>query len=310
MGETTMAHNAQKIIPHLWFDDKADEAAQFYTSLFNDSQIGGTSRYTKEGFDIHGQPEGTIMTVEFELAGYRFIGLNGGPHFKFTPAISFFVTCESEKETDTLWRALLEGGFAMIPLDKYPWSERYGWLQDRYGLSWQISLGRIEDVGQKIVPSLLFVNESMGRGEEAIRFYTSVFQNSVIDGILKYGDGEAGAEGMVKHAQFSLLGSKFMIMDGPGKHEFSFNEAISLLIDCDSQKEIDYYWEKLTDGGEEGQCGWLKDRFGVSWQVHASVLSEMIKDPDREKVERVTKAFLTMKKFDIEELKKAYSNAV
>lgn len=303
-----MNHNSQKIIPHLWFDDRAEEAANFYTSLFNNSKVGTITRYTKEGFEIHGQPEGKVMTVEFDLAGYKFIGLNGGPHFKFTPAISFFVTCESEKETDNLWRDLSAGGAALMPLDKYPWSEKYGWVQDRYGLTWQISLGIIEEVGQKIAPSLLFVNELLGRGEEAIRFYTSVFEDSVIDGILKYGPGEEGPEGTVKHAQFSLLGCKFMVMDGPGKHGFSFNEAVSLLIDCDSQKEIDYFWEKLTVGGEEGPCGWLKDRFGVSWQVHPSVLSEMIKDPDTKKVERVTKAFLGMKKFDIDELEKAYNN--
>ena len=304
-----MVIKEQRIIPHLWFDDKAEEAARFYTSLFKDSTIGNIARYTKEGFEIHGQPEGKVMTVEFELAGYKFFALNGGPHFTFTPAISFFVTCETEKETDTLWNTLIEGGSALFQLDKYPWSEKYGWVQDRYGLTWQISFGKIEDVGQKIAPSLLFVNEQMGKGEEAIRLYTSIFEGSVIDGILKYGPGEEGPEGTVKHAQFGLGGEKFMVMDGPGEHDFSFNEAISLLIDCDSQKEIDYYWEKLTEGGEEGPCGWLKDKFCVSWQVNPRVLRKMVADPDAEKAARVTKAFLGMKKFNIEELTKAYETA-
>jgi predicted 3-demethylubiquinone-9 3-methyltransferase (glyoxalase superfamily) len=295
------------ITPFLWFDGEAEEAVKFYTSLFDNSDIGAIVRYGKEGYEVHGQPEGKVLTVEFELSGFRIVALNGGPHFKFTPATSFFVVCETEHETDRLWEKLANGGSMLFPLDKYDWSEKYGWIKDRYGLSWQISLGRIEDVGQKITPAFLFVNEQMGRAEEAIRLYTSVFKPSSIDGILKYGPGEEGPEGTIKHAQFNLSGGKFMVMDGPGKHDFSFNESISFEISCEDQEEIDYYWEKLTaDGGEESMCGWLKDTFGVSWQVVPSVLSKMLKDPDAEKSARVTKAFLQMKKFNIEQLKHAY----
>jgi predicted 3-demethylubiquinone-9 3-methyltransferase (glyoxalase superfamily) len=305
-----MKGNYQRIIPHLWFDDKAEEAARFYTSLIEQSTIGEIARYTKEGYEIHGQPEGKVMTVEFELAGYKIIGLNGGPHFTFTPAISFFVTCESEAEVDHLWRNFTDGGSVLMELNKYEWSEKYGWVQDGYGLSWQISLGKLEDVGQKITPLLMYVSEN-GMAEEALKHYTSVFKNSNIVGILHYGPGQEQPEGSVMHAQFRLNDEVFMAMDSSPKFaDFAFNEAISLLVSCESQEEIDYYWGKLSDGGEEGPCGWLKDRFGVSWQVHPSVLSEMIKDPDTKKVERVTKAFLGMKKFDIEALKKAYNNAI
>lgn len=152
------------ITPCLWFDKEAEDAAKFYISIFKDSKINGTSRYGKEGYEIHGQKEGTVMTVDFNLNGQPFIGLNGGPQFKFT-------------------------------------------------------------------------------------------------------------------------------------------EAVSFTIPCDTQEEIDFYWEKLTAGGEEGPCGWLKDKFGLSWQVVPTILPKLLKDP--EKSGRVMNAFMKMKKFDIEKLKNA-----
>ena len=305
-------NEAQKIIPHLWFNDQAEEAAAFYTALFEESYIGGTTHYSREGVEIHGQPEGTVMTVDFELAGYQFIALNGGPQFSFTPAISFFVVCETEPEVDALWTALTEGGDMLMELDRYDWSEKYGWVQDQYGLSWQLSLGKLEDVGQKITPSLLFVGEQHGRAEEAIRFYTSIFDNADVTGILRYGADDDQPEGTVQHAQFHLDSEVFMAMDSALEHGFTFNEAISLLIECASQEEVDYYWDKLTDGGDPKaqQCGWLKDRFGVSWQVSPTMLYEMLQDPDTEKVARVTRAYMQMKKFDTQKLQDAYQGPI
>lgn len=298
----------QKIVPHLWFDDQAEEAATFYTSLFAESSIGTITHYTKEGFEFHGRLEGSVMTVEFELSGYQFVGLNGGPHFQFTPAISFFVVCETEEEIDTLWQKLADGGSVLMPLDKYEWSERYGWLEDRYGLSWQLSLGHLEDVGQKITPSLLFVGDQAGRAEEAVTFYTSVFDDAEVTEMYHYGAGVDEPEGLVKHAQFRLNGEQFMATDSTLEHPFTFNEAISLLIQCETQEEIDHFWETLTQGGDPNaqQCGWLKDAFGVSWQVAPTILHEMLQDPDTEAVARVTGAFLQMKKFDIQALEDAY----
>jgi len=157
----------QKITPCLWFDGNAEEAAKFYTSVFKNSKIGKISRYGKEGYEIHGKPEGTVLTVEFELNGQTFTALNGGPVFKF-------------------------------------------------------------------------------------------------------------------------------------------NEAISFQVHCKSQNEVDYYWEKLSEGGEKGQCSWLKDKFGLSWQIVPTVLGKMLQDKDPEKSERVMKALLQMTKLDIKKLKQAY----
>lgn len=191
----------------------------------------------------------------------------------------------------------------MMPMDKYEWSPKYGWLNDRYGLSWQLSLGSIEEVGQKISPMLMFTENNQGKAEEAIKFYSSVFENSSTVGILKYKGEENEVDGTIKHAQFKLANQVFMAMDSSLKHGFTFNEAISFVVDCETQSEIDYYWNKLSDGGEESQCGWLKDQFGVSWQIVPSVLAQLMSDPVRS--ERVVNAFLKMKKFDIETLMNA-----
>ncbi len=158
----------QKIVPCLWFDNQAEEGANFYTSIFKNSKKGNITRYGKEGYEIHGRKEGTVMTMEFEIEGQKFTALNGGPVFKF-------------------------------------------------------------------------------------------------------------------------------------------NEAISFVVNCKTQKEVDYYWEKLTaDGGQESVCGWLKDKYGVSWQIVPEIMNKLVGDPASEKSQRAMKAMLQMKKIDIEVLKKAY----
>ena len=132
-----MSPITQKITPNLWFDREAEEAAKFYTSIFKNSRIDSIARATRAGFENHGLPEGTVMTVEFEIEGQQFIAINGGPIFKFTPAISFLIGCTSKEEVDFLWKNLAQGGTALMELGQYPFSERYGWVQDRYGLSWR-----------------------------------------------------------------------------------------------------------------------------------------------------------------------------
>jgi predicted 3-demethylubiquinone-9 3-methyltransferase (glyoxalase superfamily) len=296
----------QKITPFLWFDNQAEEAAKFYASLFKNSKIGKIARYGQEGHEIHGREAGSVMTVEFELAGYKLAGLNGGPLFKFTPAISFFVVCETEAEIDALWQKLSQEGMAMMPLQKYDWSEKYGWVMDRFGLSWQLSLGKKEDVGQTLTPFLMFVGKQHGRAEEALQFYTSLFKNSDVVGILRHGAGDPKSEGTVKHAQFRLNGEVFMVIDSAMEHPFTFTEAISFLVNCETQEEVDYFWEKLSADGEKSRCGWLKDKFGVSWQIIPTALGKMLQDQDAGKSQRVMQAMLQMDKIDVKTLQQAY----
>lgn len=299
----------QKITPFLWFDNQAEEAINLYTAIFKNSKIGSVARYDEAGAAASGRPKGSVMTAPFQLNGQEFIALNGGPHFKFNPSISFFVNLETEAEVDDLWAKLQEGGMVMMPLQKYDWSEKYGWVQDKFGLSWQVSLGKKEDVGQLITPSLLFVGKQRGKAEEAVRFYTSVFKDSDIAGILRYTAGEPEPEGTVKHAQFTLNGQVFMAMDSSLEHQFTFNEAISFMVNCETQEEVDYFWEKLSAVPEAEQCGWLKDRFGVSWQIVPTVLNRLLSDPDREKSQRVMQAMLQMKKIDIQALRQAHNQS-
>lgn len=289
-----------QITPCLWFDNQAEEATGFYTSLFKNSKIENISRYGNEGFEVHGQKEGTVLTIEFQLNGQSFTALNGGPYFKFNPSISFYVVCDTEKEVDFLWESLSESGTIMMAPDKYEWSDKYGWLNDRFGLSWQISLGKMEDTGQKLSPLLMFIGMKHQLAEDAVYYYTSLFPDSQVKHILRYVEGENDTAGSVKHAQFTLHNQTFMIMGSSFPHQFDFNEALSFQVFCDTQDEIDHYWNKLTEDGSEGQCGWLKDKYGVSWQIVPSILGKLMSNP--EKAGSVMQAFLKMKKFDIQKL--------
>ncbi len=302
----------QSITPHLWFDKEARQAAQLYKSLFKDSAIRNTS-------ELHNTPSGTVELITIELAGQEFRLISAGPLFKFTPAISFLVACETREEVDRLWRELSQGGSALMELGEYPFSARYGWLQDRFGLSWQVMFMGGREPRQKIRPTLMFTGEQCGRAEEAINFYSSVFNNPGfripadtkpgpnVDHIMRYAQGEApDREGTIKHAGFTLAGGQFAAMDSARVHGFGFNEAVSFMVNCQNQEEIDYYWSKLSADPKAEQCGWLKDRFGLSWQVVPTVMDEMLRDKDEKKLARVTEAFLKMKKFDIAKLKEAY----
>ncbi len=274
--------------PCLWFDGNAKEAAMFYCQLFKNSKL----------------TVDTPMVVNFELEGQKFMGLNGGPKFKFNPAVSLFVISESDDEINELWKKLSAGGLVMMPLDKYDWSEKYAFVQDRFGLSWQIMKGKYSDVNQKITPSFLFTGEQYGHAEKAVKFYTDIFPKSSINGILLYQEGETQVAGKVKHAQFVLNEKVFMAMDGPGDHKFQFNEAISFVVECNTQDEIDFFWNKLTEqGGQESRCGWLKDQFGVSWQIIPANIGKLMSDPERSG--RVMQALLQMNKLDIEKLETA-----
>ena len=292
----------QKIIPSLWFDTQGEEAAAFYTKLFKNSKTGSVDRYEAESAKVSGMPEGSVLTVEFQLEGYKFIALNGGPIFKFTPAISFFVNCETVEEIDKLWAGLSQGGSVLMEFQKYPFAEKYGWLTDKYGLSWQLMLGKYP---QKIRPALMYVGPNAGKAEEAIKMYVSLFPESKVGMISRYGEGGPDKAGTINHGVFSLFGQEFIAMDSALEHKFTFNEAVSLMVECKDQAEIDRYWLKLTEGGEEQPCGWLKDRYGLSWQIVPAGLEGIFQDPDPIKRSKVMKVFLQMKKIDIAALKRA-----
>ena len=295
----------QKIITHLWFDHQAEEAVNFYTSVFERGRILEETRYDKEGAEISARAQGSVMTVTFELAGQEFIALNGGPYFTITPAISFFVDCVTEKELDKLWDKLIQDGLIFMELGPYPFSKKFGWVQDRFGVSWQLNL---EPYGneQTITPFLMFTGDRHGKAEEAVDFYISLFDQSKKEAVERYGADEEEIEGTTKHVAFTLGGQKLIALDGGRDHPFTFSEAISLMVVCQDQKEVDKLWEMLSEAGEKSRCGWLKDRYGVSWQIVPALLGDMLHDPDMVKAQRVMQAMLSMDKIDIAVLQKAY----
>lgn len=296
----------QKIIPHLWFDTQAKEAAAFYVSIF-----GGDSAVTHTS-TLRNTPSGDCDIVSFTIHGYEFMAISAGPYFTFNPSISFMVNFDPSRDPkarenlDVLWDKLADGGEALMPLQEYPFSKRYGWIKDKYGLSWQLIL--TDPAGEPrpfIVLSLMFTKDLYGKLDEAIDFYVSIFDDAARGQTARYPAGmEPDKEGAIMFADFQLERQWFAAMESAQAHVFQFNEAISLLVRCDTQEEIDHYW-KLSAAPEAEQCGWLKDKYGVSWQVSPAEMDDIMQSGDQAKIDRVTQAFLKMKKFDLAVLRKA-----
>jgi len=294
----------QKVIPHLWFDKEAKDAANFYVSVFPDSAITSSTVLRRT-------PSGDCDVVAFDLMGCSFLAISAGPLFTFNPSVSFFVLCKTNDEVDRLWAKLSEGGHVLMELGAYPFGKRYGWTADKYGVTWQVSLddGHYQ-YRHRITPTMMYVGNVAGKAEEAMRLYASVLPESTVGDIARYPAGmEPEKEGTVMHGSVTLAGQEFFAMDSAQKHDFTFNEAISLIVNCDSQEEIDRYWYTLSAVPAAEQCGWLKDKFGVSWQITPSDMQEMLRSSSQAQVDRVTQAFLPMKKLDMETIRRAYEGS-
>ncbi|WP_343566082.1 VOC family protein [Sphingobacterium sp.] len=250
------------IIPSIWFDQNAKEAFDLYSQTFPNSQVTGNSP----------------VVVEAQLNGVKFIGINGGPMFKPNPSISFMVICESKEEVDRIWNVFSPDGSILMPLDNYPWSPYYGWIADKYGVNWQLYQGKVSDTNQQaIVPTLMYCGPQQGKCEAALKFYEELFKDFHSNGIMRYATGEY--DGQIQHSQFLVNGFTLMAMDSGVTQNFTFNEGISLTIICQDQAEIDYYWNRITQRGQESRCGWCKDEFGVSWQIVPAQISSYLQNP-------------------------------
>ncbi|MGE4513963.1 MAG: VOC family protein [Chryseobacterium sp.] len=282
------------IFPCLWYDEDAKESAEFYCKIFDGKVTADTP-----------------VVMNIELFGQKLMLLNGGPQFKKNASVSFMVICETENEVQNYWDQLSEGGLVLMPLDSYSWSKKYGWVQDKYGVTWQIFLGE-KASDQKIIPTLMFIHQNNGKAIEAMELYTKTFPNSRIGNILRYGDGSEGHPAPeppenIQHAHFEIDGYSLFCMDNSYDHQFDFNEAISMVVMTDNQEQTDTYWNTLTaDGGRESMCGWLKDKFGFSWQIVPKRLIQLMSDSDQEKAQKVVQAMMKMQKISIEDLEKAY----
>lgn len=282
----------QKITPNLWFDGNAREAAEFYINIFPSSAITGGTSYPnseEEGLaDFQRDLAGKDLTVDFTLADLNFVGINAGPEFKPTPANSFMVNfdpsrmSDAKQQLDQLWSALSDGGEVLMPLDKYDFSEHYGWVKDKYGFSWQLILTDPDgDERPMIIPSLMFGGRVQNRSNEAIDYYVSVFKDSQKGMSYPYEQqiGPATPEALM-FAEFTIGGQWFTANDSAVEQDFTFNEAVSYSVICKNQDEIDYLWDRLSNDPQSEQCGWCKDKFGVSWQIVPENMEELMKKPN------------------------------
>lgn len=290
----------QSIIPYLWCNNNAQEVVSFYTELFPDSKVGKKTYYDEASSEVAGVPVGTLMTIQFWICGQEFVALNGGDFFKFSPAVSLTVFCETEKDIDRLWEKLRAGGMERMPLQQYPFSQKYGWVEDKFGLSWQLNWN---NENQRIVPSLLFVGDLNGRASEAAKEYVRIFgKNGKVITVEPFSEKGPDPDGPMKYCLIELAGQEFILMDGPGPHEFGFTGGVSFLVDCENQDEIDHFWREFTKEGKELPCGWATDKFGVHWQVFANFLEDYLYSPDKEKANRSLRAMYEMKKIIIQDI--------
>lgn len=278
----------QKIVPCLWFDHNAVEAVAFYTSVFPDARVTATHHYPSEGLpDFQQEFAGKELTIEFEISDFRFVAVNAGPEFTINPSVSFMLNFDpgrdaaARDELDLLWEALSEGGETIMPLGRYPFSERYGWVRDRFGVSWQVILSNPEgDPRPFVIPNLSFGDGVQNRAAEALEYYGHVFGGSQVGTIARYPEQTGPARaGDVMFSDIRLLGQWFALMDSGQQLDFTFNCGVSLMLECGGQPEIDRYWAQLSAVPEAEQCGWCADRFGVSWQVVPVNLGDLMQAP-------------------------------
>ena len=283
----------QNTLVNLWFKgEDLKKAVDKYTKIFDNSKILRSVNFDTP-FDT------TADCIEFALGGRVFQAINAEPAFEFNNSFSLVVMCPTQKDLNSKWEKLISnGGKVVMPLDKYDFAESYGWLVDEFGLSWQVFLDGKMPFDFEIVPSLLYPK---GKAKEALEFYATVFTDFRIN-FVDYLDEE---KNNIIFSCFTINDSDYFTSDNLLGQDLPFNESTSIMIECDTQEEIDYYWDKLSADKDGGQCGWTKDRFGLSWQIIPKYINEVFFDQDKEKYNKILSAMFEMKKIDLEKLKEA-----
>ncbi|TDL30817.1 VOC family protein [Jeotgalibacillus sp. S-D1] len=290
----------QKLIPFVWFEEDARGIADWYVKVFGSARVDGH-------VTLHDTPSGDADVVTLTLIDQQFQFISAGPLTDRNPSFSYMVALSAPDEVDALWNRLSEGGEVMMPLDEYPFSKRFGFLKDRYGMSWQL----MHDGGmniQTISPALMFTGDVSGQAKEAIDHYQTLLGGAAMEGHISYYEAgqEPEVEGTISYARCKFAGRELVLSDSAGPHQFEFNEMQSLILYCEDQEEIDRAWAHLSAVPGAEQCGWLKDRFGVSWQIVPFEMERMMEEGTPEQIKRLTEAFLPMKKFNLAALRAAY----
>lgn len=282
----------QPIIPHLWYDTEAKEAVAFYVDLF-----GGNVDWT---YTITDTPSGDSDLIQFQLGDMTLAAISAGPYFKLNESMSLMVNVASKDEVTRLYQALSEGGRILMPLGEYPFSPYYVWLEDRFGLSWQLSYAPDLDKPYQFDICLLFSQEQVGLSQPMLDYYKDKLPQASVGQLSYYGEGEAAVEAAtLNYAELLVAGQKLIVMDHGYGGEASFNEAFSLMVYVDSQDELNFYYDLLSAVPEAEMCGWVKDQFGISWQIVPRILMEAYDTASPEQIKAVNAAVMTMKRLDI-----------
>ncbi len=295
---------SQKIACMLWFENQAEKAVEYYIELFPNSKIGfKTYQSSKDYQHIHNH-EKELLTIEFWLDGFHFIALNGGPKYSVNPSVSFYAAYENEFFIDEIWAKLADQGTVLLPFENHELSSKYGKLIDRFDVTWHFALAERKDIREdRITPYLTFINQQHGKASEAVDYYVSIFKNAARNESIYYTENDSPEiSGNARNIHFTLENQHFMAMDSSIFHLYDFCEAVSFIIFCDNQEEIDYYQDKLCEGGEAQTGGWLKDRYGLSWQVIPKMFFEILYLQNPVLSQEILKAVMNMKKFSLTEL--------
>ncbi|HFI0156087.1 TPA: VOC family protein [Streptococcus suis] len=281
----------QPIIPHLWYDTEAKEAVAFYVDLF-----GGNVDWT---YTITDTPSGDSDLIQFQLGDMTLAAISAGPYFKLNESMSLMVNVASKDEVTRLYQALSEGGRVLMPLGEYPFSPYYVWLEDRFGLSWQLSYAPDLDKPYQFDICLLFSQDQVGLAQPMLDYYKDKLPQASVGQLSYYGEGEAAVEAAkLNYAELLIAGQKMIVMDHGYGGEASFNEAFSLMVYVDSPDELNFYYDLLSAVPEAEMCGWVKDQFGISWQIVPRMLMEAYDTASPETIKAVNDAVLTMKRLD------------
>lgn len=248
------------VFPCIWMKEGAKEAMNFYVNIFDNSAISYLNDIVCYG----------------KLEGSSIMYLNSNPDYNPNTSISIMILSNEKEKITRYYNKLKEDGEELMPLGKYEWSEWYVWIKDKYGLHWQLYTGDGSmEITHPFAPTIMYGEKQQGKCKEAIDLFSKVFPDFKSDGVMEYPEGPM--KGQVMHSQFWLNKNIMMAMDSGVEQVQSFNETISLVIECKDQKSIDHYWESLIEnGGESSKCGWLKDKFGMSWQVAPYNVDELL----------------------------------
>lgn len=272
----------------LWVDGHVEEMIAFYSEVFSTVKRKVTNYFES---DQHGKI-GDILTVSLDIDNLEFILLNGGPEFQMTPAISYVVEARTVEEAECIWGKLAAKGTILMALDESS-GRLFGWLNDQFGVSWQITVGSDAEI---ISPCLMFIHENYGRAAEALTAWESYY------GQLEKGLVLKNPDDTIQFAKFSLHGQPFMIMENDYDHQFEITMGNSFYVYCEDQEEINRVWAAVTKEGQESQCGWMIDKFGVSWQTVTRDMDTLFRSINP-KAKELTEALYQMKKIDIDYLR-------